>query len=168
MTEVQRCKEIRLACLADAPYAFGSTFEGESAESDDWWRQRLTDGYWIVAESDGEDVGVAMLMRQGLPATFMPSETAAELLPAQSEFLWIRAVWIRPERRGQGLVDLLCGHLIERAAASEEKVIILGVRQGNDRAQRAYVRMGFSEVGTFNPVKSSTDLTNALMAKSLG
>ena len=168
VTEVQRCKEIRLACLADAPYAFGSTFEGESAEGDDWWRQRLTDGYWIVAECNGEDLGVAMLMRQGLPASFVPTDAAAGLLPAQSEFLWIRAVWIRPEHRGQGLVELLCGHLVERAAAMGEKVIILGVRQGNDRAQRAYERMDFVEVGTFNPVTSATHLTNALMAKSLG
>ena len=166
--DIQRCKAIRLACLADAPFAFGSTFEGESAEPDSWWATRLTDGYWIVAEQAGEDLGVAMLMRQGLPASFQPDESADARLPEQSDYLWIRAVWIRPEHRGRGIVDQLCGHLVERAAQAGEPVIILGVRQGNDRAQRAYERMGFAAVGTFNPVTSSTHLTNSLMALPLG
>ena len=166
--EVQRCKDIRLACLADAPYAFGSTFEGESAESDQWWRQRLTDGYWVVAHRDGADIGVAMQTRQGLPASFSPTTSAEVALPAQDDYLWIRAVWVRPEHRGQGFVDLLCTHLIDRAAALGEQVVVLGVRQGNDRARQAYLRMGFAEVGTFHPVSGAEDLTNSLMVKPLG
>jgi len=166
--DVQRCKAIRLACLADAPYAFGSTFEGESAEPDSWWVTRLTDCHWIVAEQSGEDLGVAMMMRQGLPPSFQPHQDAASWFPAQPDYLWIRAVWIRPEHRGRGIVDQLCGHLAERAAQAGERVVILGVRQGNDRARRAYERMGFAEVGTFQPVASAVHLTNSLMALPLG
>lgn len=165
MDEVQRCKDIRLACLADAPYAFGSTFEAESAQPDHWWEQRLADGYWVVAERDGEDLAVAMLMYQGLPDSFEP-EPGSDLEGAE-DYPWVRAVWTRPEHRGRGLVDLLLNHLGEVAAAAGARTLVLGVRAGNDRAIGAYRRLGFTSVGRFWPGNAQMPQPNLLMARPL-
>lgn len=164
--EIARCKHIRLDCLADAPYAFGSTFEAESIQPDDWWRQRLTDGHWVVAHAGGEDLAVAMLMYQRLPETFeaLPDVPA---LDAAAELPWVRAVWTRPEHRGRGLVDVLLNHLGNVAAKAGAESIILGVRAGNERAINAYLRLGYQHVGMFWPSSASVPEPNYLMAKSL-
>ena len=164
--EVERCKAIRLACLADAPYAFGSTYEGEVAQGDDWWRQRLTDGQWYVAHRDGVDLAVAMLTYQPLPETFEPLPQAPTL-DREAALPWVRAVWTQPEHRGQGLVDLLLAHLSDSAAATGATAIILGVRDGNERAVGAYRRIGFETVGRFWPSSGGVPQPNLLMAKSL-
>lgn len=169
--EVERCKAIRLACLHDAPYAFGSTFEGESAQSDDWWRQRLLDGHWVVAQAGGADVAVAMLMYQRLPDSFESTLDAAgaplAVMEPHREYPWIRAVWTCPEHRGQRLVDLLCLHLADIASASGAPDIVLGVRDGNDRAINAYARIGFEPVGRFFPAHAHITVANHLMRKVL-
>ena len=164
--EVERCKAIRLACLADAPYAFGSTFEAEAAQDDAWWRQRLTDGQWFVAHRDGADLAVAMLMYQPLPESFEPLPQAPKF-DRLTPLPWVRAVWTRPENRGQGLVDLLLLHLSDVAAATGARVLILGVRDGNERAVGAYRRIGFETVGHFWPSSAQVAQPNLLMAKPL-
>ncbi len=51
-----------------------------------------------------------------------------------------------PEYRRQGLVDRLLGEIIERGRRRGATVCDIGVLMGNDRAQRAYEKAGFSVV----------------------
>lgn len=160
----QRVREIRLATLKDAPYAFGSTYEGELPQPEAWWRQRLTDGRWFIAVEGGQDLSVGMLMWAPLPDSF-ESNATLPLIP-DGDVPWIRAVWTQPRARGRHLVDAVCLRICEVAAEQGAAMTVLGVRSANDRARAAYRRMGFTDIGTFIPSSAPVESPNWLMART--
>ena len=163
--EWQRCREIRLAGMLDAPYAFGSTHEGELAQEDSWWQQRVADFHWVVANDGQADVSLAMLAIQRLPES---TEFVEGLdLDRDTDYPWIRSVWTHPDARGRRLVDALCLHLCEVAKSRGYETMVLGVRAENERAFKAYQRMGFNLAGRFFPTHFGPEQPNYLMSKSL-
>lgn len=59
--EFQVYREVRLAALREAPEAFVARYEDEAACSDDFWRDRMNRAHRIVAERDGQPVGLVCL-----------------------------------------------------------------------------------------------------------
>ena len=59
-------------------------------------------------------------------------------------YWWVQSLFVRPEHRGAGLVDLLLNHLADTARASGALDLRLYAHEGNARALRAYARCGFS------------------------
>lgn len=159
----QRARAIRLACLKDAPYAFGSTYEEEVQQPQEWWRKRLVDGRWFIARQAERDLSVAMLIHGPLPETF--SSNGALNMDLEASYPWIRSVFTVPEARGRKLVDLLCLHLCDLVATQGHQIMVLGVRQNNDRAHAAYLRMNFIDIGTFVPTSAPAEMANHLMAR---
>jgi hypothetical protein len=84
----QTWREVRLAALADAPYAFGSTLAREQSFDDATWRSRVAqdDGMVALALADGQPVGTI--------ATYTPPLAEAPMLVA---------AWVEASARGRGM-----------------------------------------------------------------
>ncbi|MFD8655283.1 GNAT family N-acetyltransferase, partial [Streptomyces mirabilis] len=87
-------RELRLAALAEAPYAFGSTlaqWQG-SGDREERWRARLSipGAHDLVALLDGLPVGMA----SGVPGE-------------EAENVELISMWVNPTARGKGVGDYL-------------------------------------------------------------
>lgn len=125
-------REVRLAALADAPDAFGSTYAGWVDAPETQWRRRLTDvPLTLVARREGRPVGVV----SGAP-TELDGLAAVELI----------SMWVSPDDRGSGLADRLIAEVVAWADERDATTFLM-VRVGNDRALAAYERAGFVSTG---------------------
>ncbi|MEZ5291252.1 MAG: GNAT family N-acetyltransferase [Vicinamibacterales bacterium] len=61
------------------------------------------------------------------------------------EYWWIQSLYILPEHRGSGLVDVILKHLVQEAKAADAIDLRLYGYNTNARALRAYQRFGFRE-----------------------
>jgi len=156
-TEWSALRELRLRALAEAPMAFGSTWERESAFPDDVWMGRAADGatgddrVTFVAERDGRLVGLAT----GLAAP--PGGAGPEVV----------GMFVDGSARGggvvEGLLDALAGWARERGAERLQ----LWVTGTNAAAVRAYARYGFRETGATQPLPHTPSILELQMAYAL-
>jgi ribosomal protein S18 acetylase RimI-like enzyme len=139
-------RELRLAALAEAPYAFGSTLADWQDAGEDKWRDRLriAGARDLVAYLGEEPVGMA----SGVPA----SPGAIEVI----------SVWVSPAGRGHGIGDALIGAIADWAAASGAAAVRLSVRADNEAAIRLYERANFVHIGP-----NDEDPSEILMERTL-
>jgi GNAT superfamily N-acetyltransferase len=127
-------RDVRLAALREAPYAFGSTLHREARASDDSWRERLEKRAQFVARLDGVIVGTA--------GGFAEDEATAELI----------SMWVAPSARGQGAGDALVDAVVGWAGEQRFGAVRLWVADGNDHAERLYARHGFERTGVVKAI----------------
>jgi GNAT superfamily N-acetyltransferase len=72
------------------------------------------------------------------------------------DYWWIQSLYIVPEHRGRGLVDVLLHHLVEQAKAGRALDLRLYGFDTNARALRAYERFGFRKAPYLILTKSLT------------
>src|SRR5689334_3909736 len=84
-------REVRLAALLDAPYAFYATFEQTAARAEEEWRTWPRQGVAFLAWLGGEPVGMV-----GVAASTSPG-LSGDLI----------AMWVAPAARGTGAADAL-------------------------------------------------------------
>ena len=147
-------RELRLRALADAPDAFGATFDQEAADPDDAWQHRANrpDGIMVVAvDADARFVGMA----SGGPA-WDEIEGAA-----------LYGMWVDPAARGQGVGESLIGVIASWAQAAGYERIGLGVTIGNVAAEHLYQRLGFEDTGLRYDLRDDTDLVIRYLATRL-
>src|SRR5262249_43363952 len=139
----QLVRAVRLRALADAPNAFGSSYDREAAFSDDAWIDRVgeTANATFVCEHDGDACGIVTLVREGDNGLLV-------------------GMWVAPECRGDGAGDSLIAALLAWTEAHAISSVRLSVVETNERAQRLYARHGFRRVGpTFvNPQDGQIDI----------
>jgi GNAT superfamily N-acetyltransferase len=127
-------RALRLAALRESPDAFGSTFEEWSGPSDTEQRWRgyfADDGANIVAELDGERVGLI----RASPAI-------------QGSVVELMSLWVDPRARGFGVGSALIAAVAERMSAKfPDYPLRLGVKKTNMSARRLYAEEGFIEIG---------------------
>jgi RimJ/RimL family protein N-acetyltransferase len=127
-------RELRLAALAEAPYAFGSRLADWQGDGDreERWRQRLgaSGSYHVVALLDARPVGMA----GGIPTA---DEDVAELI----------SMWVAPDARGHGVGDRLVAAVQRWASRVGATRLRLSVAEGNDAARALYERCGFRPTG---------------------
>jgi GNAT superfamily N-acetyltransferase len=128
-------RDVRLRSLADAPEAFTSTFAREDAYDEEKWRALAVTGQWFVAD-DGELVGVAV----GIDSR--PGD------PRRRELV---GMWVAASHRRRGVSRQLVERLKEWAASEGADTLTLGVREDNEEALAAYVRMGLRPSGETMP-----------------
>ncbi|MFC9995586.1 GNAT family N-acetyltransferase [Nocardia sp. NPDC127526] len=132
-------RRLRLAALAEAPYAFGSRLEDWQGEGDreERWRDRLSipGSRNLIAMVDDEPVGMA----SGIPG---PEFDAAELI----------SMWVAPVGRGLGVGDRLMRGVEEWAVETGARSLRLTVAPGNSRAIALYRRNGFEATGELGDV----------------
>lgn len=125
-------RSLRLAALADAPYAFKSRLAEWQGDGDreERWRARLSvpGSCDFLALLDGEPVGMA---------GGTPGEDDGEVL--------LRSLWVGGRGRGRGVADRLMRAVEEWATGSGARVLRLAVIPDNTRAIALYRRHGFEE-----------------------
>lgn len=133
-------RDVRLAALGDAPYAFASTVERE-AGFDQWqWRDRLESAAWFAAVAGGRGIG----MVGGFGAR---AGTAYRVD--------LVGLWVRDAARGAGVGGRLVRALLDWARADGAGEVLLWVADDNPGAHRFYRRFGFTSTGVRQPPPTS-------------
>lgn len=148
--EWQSFREVRLAALREAPYAFGSTFEAEIGSDEETWRARLVDRTRFVAESDGKVLGTVGGGESNHPGT------AA-----------LTSLWVDPQARGRGVGEGLVRAVLDWAQRSGFEEVVLWVVEGNSSAERLYERAGFKSTGAVATVRPGDDRVEHEMSRAL-
>jgi GNAT superfamily N-acetyltransferase len=143
-------RRLRLAALQEAPYAFGSTYEGEAGFGEEWWRRRLADRTRFVAEVDGEPAGIISVGDSGTEGT------AA-----------VTTMWVDPRFRRQGVGDLLVKSVLDRARSDGYSDVVLWVTEGNAQAEKLYERNAFIRTGQVSLVRTGEDGIEYEMGRKL-
>jgi ribosomal protein S18 acetylase RimI-like enzyme len=126
-------RDVRLAALLDAPYAFLSTYAEVSRWDEPTWRARPVNAAMFGGWVDGRPLGMVGLIPAA--ASDDPSGGCA-----------LVAMWVAPDARGSGLAGALIDAAVAQAEQSGAPSVVLEVAPGNDRAERVYRRHGFVPV----------------------
>lgn len=128
-------RDLRLAALAEAPHAFGSTLADWQGAGDreERWRGRLAlpGSRNLLAYLDGEPVGMA----SGVPAE------------DGSEDVELVSMWVAPSARGRGVGGALVRAVETWARSVDAGTLRLAVAEGNEAAARLYARHAFVDTG---------------------
>ncbi|GAA3141294.1 ribosomal protein S18 acetylase RimI-like enzyme [Kribbella aluminosa] len=119
-------RDLRLAALGEAPYAFGSQLADWVEAPEERWRQRLSEpgAYQVIATIDGTPAGMA---------GGFPDNDTAELV----------SMWVAPAGRGQGVGNALMTAVEDWARSTGATAMTLSVVPGNDPAHGLYLRHGY-------------------------
>jgi ribosomal protein S18 acetylase RimI-like enzyme len=147
-------RALRLAALADAPYAFASRlvdWQGDRDREERWRARMSTPGsYQVVALLDDEPVGMAA----GLPTT---DEGEVQLV----------SMWVSPDARGHGVGDALVRAVERWARHARARLLRLTVAEGNEAAYALYVRNGFRWTGELGDLMPDGVHREQVLVKSL-
>ena len=134
-------RALRLAALAGAPDAFGTTVAEVTTWTEARWRARLSDVAQWIAWIDGAPAGTVGF-------------DGDELI----------SMWVEPPARGRGVGDALVATVVAAAAGRRVR---LWVTVGNEPAIRLYARHGFVATGEVQPV-DARDPARLELAMALG
>jgi len=147
-------RALRLACLRDAPGAFGATL----AEQQDWpdvlWQMRLQAGV------DSPAACPLLAACEGVPAGL----TWGKL---EADGVHVYQVWVDPAYRGRGVARALLGAVIAWARTTPARTVHLGVALCATAATRLYLRAGFTPSGPPDLLRPDTSLLSQPMHLSL-
>ncbi|HEX6499910.1 MAG TPA: GNAT family N-acetyltransferase [Micromonosporaceae bacterium] len=146
-------RQLRLAALSEAPYAFSSRLADWQGDGDreERWRARLAipGSYNAIALLDGEPVGMA----SGVPG----DDGVAELI----------SMWVAPAARGRGVGDALIDAVAQWARRRGSRTLRLAVRSDNAAARVLYERNGFRYTGELGDLMPDAVRHELVMAKPL-
>jgi GNAT superfamily N-acetyltransferase len=144
-------RDVRLSALAEAPYAFGSTYAREVAFGEPQWRGRINErsvSYFAQAGPDEAPAGLAGVYVE---------DGVADLV----------SMWVRPGCRGQGVGEAL----VEAAASWARRrgfcTLFLWVTESNPAAMRLYERCGFAITGERQPLPWDPAVAEIRMSRPL-
>lgn len=143
-----RYRDVRLRSLADAPDAFGSTFDEEQARPEQAWAARL-----VAAAASPRDCPL-IAEQAGAIAGLVWAQIDAE----DPALVNLYQMWVTPERRGHGIAAALMREAIGWAATRHARCVELGVTCGDSAALRLYRHLGFVDVGQSAPLRAGASL----------
>jgi ribosomal protein S18 acetylase RimI-like enzyme len=145
-------RDVRLAALREAPYAFGSTYAREAAFTGEQWRGRISDRSvtFFACRPDTPEIA-------GLAGVYVQDD-AADVI----------AMWVRPSARGRGVGEALIEAAGGWARARDHAALLLWVTESNAPARRLYERCGFELTGGRQPLPSDPTLPEVRMRRALG
>ena len=143
-------RDVRLAALAEAPTAFGSSLRREQDFEEDRWRAWTDSAALFMALVGGSPVGMAAGVSGG-------SDAERKLV----------AMWVEPAWRGRDTASKLVRSVIEWARSAGSERLRLWVAEGNESARRLYVGHGFEVTGGRKPMPSDPGLFRYEMVLTL-
>lgn len=147
-------RDVRLAALEDSPDAFAASAKQEKQFDEDFWRQRMSRSRRLVAEQDGEPVGVVSV------GDIVDEEDLNEDGDSQEVVAELFGLWVSPALRGQGLAWKLVEAGVERAKQESRSHIVYWVGVDNGRGVAFASSFGFRPTDarrTMRPQDASDD-----------
>ena len=141
-------REIRLAALQEAPYAFGSTHAREATFTREKWLSRLHDRavtYLAYLPGAAEAAGIA--------GVYIGEDDGAG-----GQHPEVVSMWVRPAARGRKVGEALVEATANWASRRGFGELRLGVTESNAAARRLYERCGFTLTGEARPLPSDPAL----------
>jgi GNAT superfamily N-acetyltransferase len=135
--DAARVRALRLEMLADSPLAYLETLAEAAARPHTEYQARIAlmavgdERGQFIAESDGRLVGHA----------------GGQRWSTDRNTTVIFAVYVTPSCRGTGVLERLIEGVAAWSRAAGRSRLLLEVVTGNDRALRAYQRLGFQDSG---------------------
>lgn len=154
-TDAARMRALRLEMLADAPLAFLETIADAAARPHAEYAARIaynsrgSHAAQFIADPGGRLVGHA----GGLAS------------PDEPDLTVLFAVYVTPAWRGTGLLADLVDGVGAWSRACGRPRLMLEVVVGNDRAYRAYRRLGFTDTGVRVPHPTIPSMTELQMRR---
>ncbi|MES2491282.1 MAG: GNAT family N-acetyltransferase [Pseudomonadota bacterium] len=150
-------RNMRIASLTDAPYAFGATLEDvlsqtESAFIDDAKRHSTSNSSTSF-----------FLFSGGAPAGMI----GAFFERAETTRAFICALWVEPTVRGTSAASLLVSAAIEWLTSQGAKDVFAWVANDNVRAVAFYRKAGFVTMGEVQPLPSDPSQLETLLCFSV-
>jgi ribosomal protein S18 acetylase RimI-like enzyme len=145
-------REVRLAALRDAPYAFGSTYAREAQFTEAEWRRRASRRNSFLACLPGLGTTPA-----GIAAGIEDGPGAFELV----------SMWVRPQARDRMVGSALITAVVDWARARGASALHLWVTENNKPARLLYERCEFTPTGERQPLPSDPRLAEIGMARPL-
>ncbi|MGL4744846.1 MAG: GNAT family N-acetyltransferase [Dermatophilaceae bacterium] len=136
--EWEQYRTVRLAALEESPDAFVATHEQEAAEPEEFWRARMTRSTRLLAERDGEALGIA-----SVGAVADDESGSAQLF----------GLWVRPAARGSGAATALVRSSAESAADAGKAHLVYWVGTDNGRAVAFASGFGFRPTSERRPMR---------------
>lgn len=156
--DAARMRALRLEMLADSPLAFLETVAQAAARSHEGYRRRITQASagghlaQFIADPGGRLVGHA-------GGTVLPEDPAVTV---------VFAVYVTPAHRGGKVLAELVEAVAQWSRGSGRDQLMLEVVVGNDRAVRAYEKLGFADTGDRVPHPVVPVLTELRMRRPIG
>lgn len=147
--ESEAFKALRLRALAQSPEAFGSTFDHESAYTDEHWAD------WAARLADSDDEVLFVAVGDGWVGM-----AGGYFVAHRERTVSVWGMWVAPDGRlggvGRELLDALADWALRRGSRRLE----FGVMAGNSTARAFYERLGFV-VDPKSPVSDRCEITMA-------
>jgi len=137
--DAQTLKVTMRDAISTSPNSFLTTLRDVASKEAEDWIQEIKSSTWVVAERDGEGVGVA--------ACKPPEQGEDEESDHDSRY--IESVWIHPRLRGRRLGERLIRYLIAVEFRKNPGIrqFLLWVFESNKSAISLYKRMEFVSTG---------------------
>lgn len=153
--DAARMRALRLEMLADSPLAFLETVAQAAARPHEDYRRR------IIQASAGR----ALAQFVADPGGRLIGHAGGTVLPEEPAVTVVFAVYVTPAHRGSGVLAELVEAVAEWSRAAGRDELMLEVVVGNDRAVRAYERLGFTDTGVRVPHPVTRTLTELQMRR---
>jgi RimJ/RimL family protein N-acetyltransferase len=139
--DAARMRALRLEMLADSPLAFLETVAQAAARPHEDYRRRI-----IQASAGG-----ALAQFVADPGGRLIGHAGGTVMPEEPGVTVVFAVYVTPQHRGSGVLDDLVEAVAQWSRSMGRPELMLEVVVGNDRAVRAYERLGFTDTGVRVP-----------------
>ncbi|MET8356694.1 GNAT family N-acetyltransferase [Micromonospora sp. NPDC005171] len=153
--DAARMRALRLEMLADAPLAFLETLADAAARPHNEYAARVA--YTSAGSSNAQFIAD--------PGGRLVGHAGGTTAPNEAGLTVIYAVYVTPTWRGSGLLGELIDGVAAWSRACGRPELLLEVVVGNDRAYRAYQRLGFKDTGVRVPHPTIPALTELQMRR---
>jgi len=146
--EWHQYREIRLRALQDAPQAFGSTWEQETAWADDIWCSRT------AAAASGKAGRGFFAVQEGEVCGLLWCQRSTE----EAGVAHLYQMWVDPAVRGMGAGRRLLTQALDWARGQGVRQVRLAVTVADSPALHLYRSLGFRAAGPLAALREGCDL----------